>query len=49
MRHQIETLEAIVFVTGFPPAADRSRMAVSQVAAAAAHLGYQEIVRPLQH
>lgn len=38
------TLEAIVFVTGFPPAADRSKNGRLAVAAAAAHLGYQEIV-----
>ena len=38
------TLEAIIFVTGFPPAADRSKNGHLAVAAAAAHLGYQEII-----
>ena len=39
-----QTLEAIIFVTGFPPAADRSKNGRLTVAAAAAHLGYQEII-----
>jgi len=39
-----QTLEAIIFVTGFPPAADRSKNGHLTVAAAAAHLGYQEII-----
>jgi len=38
------TLEAIIFITGFPPAADRSKNGCLTVAAAAAHLGYQEII-----
>ena len=39
-----QTLEAIIFVTGFPPVADRSKNGRLTVAAAAAHLGYQEII-----
>jgi hypothetical protein len=37
------TLEGIVFVAGFPPAADRTRNGRLVVAAAAAKLGHQEI------
>ena len=38
------TLEAIIFVTGFPPAVDRSKNGCLTVAPVAAHLGYQEII-----
>ena len=37
------TLEGIIFVTGFPPAADRTKNGRLIVAAAAACLGYKEI------
>jgi hypothetical protein len=37
------TLEGIVFITGFPPAADRTKNGRLIVAAAAACLGYKEI------
>jgi hypothetical protein len=37
------TLEAIVFITGFPPAADRIKNGHLVVAAAVARFGYKEI------
>ena len=39
-----QTLEAIIFINGFPPAADRAKNGCLAVAAAADRLLYQEII-----
>ena len=39
-----QTLEAIIFINGFPPAADRAKNGHLIVAAVAARLHYQEII-----